>query len=120
MRRDSRINEFRKLPTAKFGWLERLQFRRQFPFRDFGAFCVEMDLRSTEIAASRLRLSFEDVPEFHMRELHGVPFLFYVNEIEAIGDRQLEGLKYRVHESENAASSFLRRSFEATVEPISD
>jgi hypothetical protein len=113
------IRAFEELRSkGKYGYLERLQLRRALPSRGPGPFCVEMDLRPVGFAPSRLLLSFEGVPHYHMRDLDGI--LFYLIQIESIADRQLEGLKYRVYEDEYSAFSFMCRSFSATVEPVSD
>ena len=109
------VDAFYSLEPAKFPVLESLELKREFQPSGSGDLDLSLALRSLRGEAQRrLVLVFKGVHDLKFGEVDQLDGLFV--EIRSIHDSQLEGLNYKVVESEDDTFSFLCNDFCASLE----
>ena len=114
---DDIIVKYQSLKPLRYAFLQSLLLRREV--KDDA--CSDYDLklvllpRAKENLDEKLELGFHGVRDLHIGDVGGLVGLMI--EIKSLGGHQLEGLRFRVMETENDAISFLCSDVEARITP---
>ncbi len=115
MSTDDLIKKYYSLKPYQYGFLEAFKLHRNISANGCSDYSLELLMCSTSPhhLNSRLHLTFSGVKDLKIGDLGG--FLSFLIEIRPIQKYQLEGVKYKVVESEYNSFSFLCSDIEAIV-----
>ncbi|MCX7180729.1 MAG: hypothetical protein NTX56_18850 [Proteobacteria bacterium] len=116
---NKKLEDYLKLKPIRFGVLESMHLRRTLDEGRAGDFNLTLMLCETVSADSaRGRYEFVGVRELIIGDLPPLGGLFF--EIQHVGDRQMEDIRFRVVEAENDAFAFWCRDFDFQILLVSD
>ncbi len=104
------IEQYYAVRKGDFGYLERIELVQDVDPVKCNGFQLTIVLRSgTDSSSPALRLEFKGARDIRIGDLGGL--VCYMLEIRCIEERQLEGLRFEVTESEYDAFSFVCEAF---------
>jgi hypothetical protein len=108
------IERYYAIRQARFGFVERIELLQSIDTNNLNGVKLEIDLCSNaDLLSTRLKLIFSGVQHCRIGPLSGL--LRYMIEIAWIGDSRMEGVNYKISESEYDAFSFICESFSTDV-----
>ena len=109
------VTSFYALGPSKYGYLEELRLYREISEDGCSDYTVNLALRSfpKDQTSLKLFLAFTGAKEVRIGHLEGL--LNLVIDIRDVKEQQMEGVNYKVVESEYNAFSFWCREFQAEV-----
>lgn len=112
---EEKIKRYYSFKPSQYGYLETFKLHRDIHKDGCSDYSIELQMRSTMDISDdkRLYLSFSGIKELKIGDLEGL--LSLLIDIRPMQEYQLEGVNYKVVESEYEAFSFLCLDIEATV-----
>ncbi|MGV3606469.1 MAG: hypothetical protein ACO1RA_08670 [Planctomycetaceae bacterium] len=104
------VERYYAVRKGEFGYLESIELVQNVDPTKWNGFQLTIVFRSgTGTSSPALRLAFKGVRDIRIGDLGGL--VCYMLEIRCIEERQLEGLRFEVTESEYDAFSFVCEAF---------